>query len=320
MRCYFLSKQSCALKIDGEFIGYAGNNLCETELLKSEKNNYDEKTFFEFIPLCDDFLPTRYLLKQSDDKNSFFKNRDENSDTNMRIIDLYGDLLLYSDFSRREKSSATNVQTKTLDNGVRATVFTLNGPCVLLEANGQSNFFSAGSEFSSVDFELSESGYLLAVAKGEKRQRLFLFSVFSKPELILVRDADEYYFNKSVFTAIKKNIGVCKIERRENFDLEKPQNSYVSFVRDVPIFKLNEKLLPFAFLEEVFLGANFEDYLSRDLKENKNYIPEFIGDFEFFLPPIKKNGGIILIKKNKQKAEFLSLTIKNGCVADINFL
>ena len=88
----------------------------------------------------------------------------------------------------------------------------------------------------------------------------------------------------------------------------------------MPVFKLNEKLLPYAFLEEVFLGANFEDYLSRDLKENKNYIPEFIGDFELFLPPVKQGGGIILIKKNKQKAEFLSLTIKNGCVADINFL
>lgn len=306
--------------MNGEFLGYAGNNLCKTELLKNDKNICDEKTFFEFIPLCGDFLPAGYAFKQSGDKLSFFKNKNAEPNANVRLIDLYGDLLIFTNFSRREKTSAASIKTQTPGDGISATVFSLNGLCVFLEANGKSDFFTIGNEFSSVEFELSDNGYLLAVAKNEKKRRVFLFSVFSKPELILVRDADEYYFNKNAFTAIKKNIGVCKIERRENFDLDKPENSYATFLRNVPVFKLNEKLLPYAFLEEVFLGANFEDYLSRDLKENKNYIPEFIGDFELFLPPVKQGGGIILIKKNKQKAEFLSLTIKNGCVADINFL
>lgn len=340
MWCYFLSKRLCALKINGEFAGYVGDNLCKTQIenyfkrgddgkFESDFENcfadkpFNEKTFFEFIPTSGGYQTVSFCcdLKNADKKSAIFlKNQSDFNKSNVRIIDLYGDFLLLPKFFRSDCAFSADLKTQKLGDGISATLFCFNGLCLFLEANGKSEFFSLGSDFFSVEFKLSESGFLLVTAKNENKKRYFLFTVTETPALVLIRDGDECFFEKNALTVIKKNLGVCRIERRENFDLEKPENSYRSFIRGVSIFSLNEKLLPYAFLEEVFLGANFEDYLSRDLKENKKFIPEFIGDFEFFLPPIKRGGGIVLIKKDKQKAEFLSLTIKNGCVVDINFL
>lgn len=47
-----------------------------------------------------------------------------------------------------------------------------------------------------------------------------------------------------------------------------------------------EKLIPYAFLEEVRLNGKYEKYLAPKLKENAKLIPEFLGSFSIALPPI----------------------------------
>lgn len=323
MWCYFLSKKLCALKINGEFIGYVGDNLCKTQITCEGKNeilNGRSDNFFEFIPICGKYSPVTFCKELEKTREILNKQFTENFCADLRIIDLCGELLFLPKFFKRAFFNATDLKSEKLGDGVNATVFCFNGLYLFLESNGKSEFFSIGDEFSSIEFKLLENGFLLLKAASDDKKRFYLFNVSAAPALVLVRDGDECYFEKNTLTVIKKNLGVCKIERRESFDLEKPENSYRAFLRETPIFNLNENLLPYAFLEEVYLGANFEDYLSRDLKENKQYIPEFIGDFEFFLPPVVLGGGIVLIKKDKQKAEFLSLKIKNGCIVDINYL
>lgn len=309
MRCYFLSKRRCALKLDGEFLGYAGNNPAFTEL--------DElKGFCEFIPLNAKLLPCNAQLK------SAFLN--ENNSSNVRIIDLYGDFLVLPSFKhallKGELFFADN-----LGDGVYACVFNAGAAQAFIQTNAGGGVFSLGDcDCDKFEFKLL-NGFLLLTAIGPRdKKNVFLFDIKNAPRLYLKRECDEFVFDlqkaQETLTLTTKNIGVCKLQKREVINLTEPTSSYLTFARGVRISELNGSLLPYAFLEEVFLNANYSDYLSPDLCENKDFIPEFIGDFEFFLPPLKAINGIVLIKKGKEKADFLEITSKNGCITDLNFL
>lgn len=309
MRCYFLSKRRCALKLNGEFLGYAGNNPAFTEL--DELNG-----FCEFIPLSVKLLPCNAQLK------SVLLN--EKNLSNVRIIDLYGDFLVLPSFKRAllkgELFFADN-----LGDGVYACVFNAGAPQAFIQTNAGGGVFNLGDcDCDKFEFKLLNGFLLLTATTPRDKKSVFLFDIKNAPRLYLKRECDEFVLGEQkaqeTLTLTTKNIGVCKLQKREVINLTEPTSSYLAFARGVQISELSEALLPYAFLEEVFLNANYSDYLSRDLCENKDFIPDFIGDFEFFLPPLKAESGIILIKNNKEKADFLRITSKNGCITDLNLL
>lgn len=309
MRCYFLSKQRCALKLNGEFLGYAGNNPVFIEL-----NELD--LFCEFIPLCEKLLPCRAQLQSGLNCRKNLKN--------VRIIDLSGDYLILPSF-KRALFNAKLCLADNLNDGVYASVFSAGEAQAFIQTDGGGGVFDLGERcYGGFNFEQLGEFLLLTAETERKKKSVYLFDIKNAPRLFLKRECDDCFFDgaaeSQTLTLTTKNIGVCKLEKREVINLTNPADSYVSFTRGVQINDISDTLLTYAFLEEVFLNANYSDFLSRDLCENKSLIPDFIGDFEFFLPPLKKDGGIVLIKKGKRKAEFLKITSKNGCITDLNFL
>lgn len=302
MRCYFLSKNRCALKLDGEFLGYVGNNPSFIEL-------NEPCGFLEFIPLNGSLIPCRAQL------NGDFCRAKNN--LNVRIIDLCGDFLILPSFFAAAKPAKLFL-ADNLGDGVYASVLASDEAQAFIQTSEGSGVFELG-ECGAPRFELYNEFLLLTAKSSRGKSLIFLFDIKGAPGLILRRECDEHALSDNL-TLTTNNLGVCKIQKREVITLSDLSKSYCTFTRGVSLSELNEHLLPYAFLEEVFLKANFGDYLSSDLAENKDFITEFIGYFEFFLPPLKNDGGIILIKKDKEKAEFLKITSKNGKIADLSFL
>lgn len=305
MRCCFLSENKCAVKFNGEFLGFCGNNL--SHALLCIKN-----ALFEFIPTSEELLPTFISGEKMQNFNTPIPSKNT---ANVRIIDLCGGILILPRFLKAPKKRA--IELINVGDGVSVCFFYAQTTQALIQSPSGYAFMDLG-EIEKPSAKILSGGVLAVLGCGKKRKNLRLIDLSETPKLILARECDEFFFDEKL-TVITKNLGICKIERREVFDLKNPQNSYSVFTRGVPIFSIKEELFPYAFLEEVFLKANFADYLSRDLKQSESLIPEFIGDFEFFLPPIF-NKGITIIKSGKQKADFLQITAKNGCIEDLNFL
>lgn len=295
MLCCFLSENRCAVKINGEPVGFAGNNLQILPLCLRD-------AFIEFLPLGGNLAPI------------FTQVQNPSGEKNLRVVDLCGGVLLLPRFERIDKKKPFEFVKL---NGASICFFYSQTTSTLIETANGSAFFDLGY-LDNPKAELLNERFLAIIGKRKKRKTLRLFDLSQKPNLIFSRECDDFSFeNELVLTT--KNLGVCRIEKREVINFDSPEKSYCSFTREIPVFSLKDELLPYAFLEEVFLKSNYQDYLSRDLKENEAFVNEFIGEFEFFLPPVF-NDGITLIRKGKQKADFLQIKAKNGCVEDLNFL
>ena len=49
--------------------------------------------------------------------------------------------------------------------------------------------------------------------------------------------------------------------------------------------KLNEKIIPFAFFEDLCVGSDIIKYLSQDMQNNALYVKDYIKDFIGVMPP-----------------------------------
>ena len=66
------------------------------------------------------------------------------------------------------------------------------------------------------------------------------------------------------------------------------------------MFDINEKLVPYAMLEELLVGGNVKPYLTGTVLENCDKLPSFFGDFIGVMPPpfFRNSQEVGLIYKN----------------------
>ena len=130
----------------------------------------------------------------------------------------------------------------------------------------------------------------------------------------------------------------CGLETEETFcDIAKHsvtstwgfnQNSFIEKTRTVKkqkdfcLLDLNERIVPFAFLEELLVFGDVKEYLSTNLKDQSQKLYGFLGDFiGVFPPPIfRKIDEVGLIYPNgerKYKVEYFTFEIKNHLIYNI---
>lgn len=339
MLCCFLSNRRFAVKFNGEFLGLAGNNLCGANVCA-------KNAFFEFIPACSRFLPVSLFLNDDfADKcaalpfGENFSARASKSSTDCGVNDEdflngvsfinSGDGLLFFIKFRYAppalKKESSPFKTITAQSGNKAFFFYSGGTfCFIESASGGGDYFKLCEDFPlNVSVEDYKERFIIIkiMRAGGEKNEVFIFdlSATDKPKLVLKRLYDELFIGDDVVTVLKTP-SVTKIEKRESFNLTAPEKSYKIFTRETPLEYVNERLLPFAFLEELALGAHFEDYLSEELKAQKDLVAEFLGKFDFFLPKLYKNSEETAILIENKKIRRLSISLFRRLITDLNFI
>ena len=77
--------------------------------------------------------------------------------------------------------------------------------------------------------------------------------------------------------------------------------------------------LPYAFFESLLIGAEFEDFLSPELKEKKDGLRAFLGEFHSVCFTDRDNE-IALVQKRRERVHelrYFEVTVENGKITDI---
>lgn len=216
------------------------------------------------------------------------------------------------------KKGFGSIKQERLGNAL-VTVFNDDGYKISIDSpNG---FYTEALPFSFTDVQispltLSGKSFICAIFKGE---RLFIDLYDEKCEKVFSTVADEFSLNGGLFVSeLKNDIAGHKIERSFDFSGENivEINRKVCFTKPFSIFSLPEKVLPFAFLEELLIGGDVSSYLSDELNGKTQKIKDFFGNFIGVSPPptfrsFDEVGVVYRTGDRTYKVEYASFSVEN---------
>lgn len=262
MRIYFSAAVPCVLRVGGAPAGFlSGNELCA---------DVDEHIPAEFIPIDANLLPLAFVAGES-----FFHKPPA-------CCDVYRcgcyNMIHAARFIPRQAGFDAKCQGRGAD--MQATVFECGGPFLCIQdSTGFDTFplpqcgnYEIGEEqignerFLCVHDPVSE--YLGFFSSGRKRALQLKARAFECGERLLVTQAFADIACHTVQTEYGAENGELilrskKVSAREGFDPK----------------KLNPKILPFAFFQEIAAGGDFTAYLAPALAEKAELLQEYLGDF-----------------------------------------
>lgn len=167
------------------------------------------------------------------------------------------------------------------------TVFNDDGYKISIDSSG---FYSESLPFPFTEVKicplsLSGRSFICVIYKSEK---YFIDLYDDKCEKVFSAVADDFSLSGGLFTVeLKNDIAGHRIERSFGFIKEKiaETDRKVSYVKPFSVFSLPEKILPFAFAEELLCGGDLSPYISGELNGKIGKIKEFFGDFIGVTPP-----------------------------------
>lgn len=300
---YLYSPKSAAVKIDGTFAGLADGNYFAFEA---------DDALVEITPLDNSFLPvTAYLCG------------DAQSLPQLKIIDMRGGILLIPEFShrfvtdfkllfrgRKEFSVGALAVTCYAENGVRLVVETAKDMYV-----ESLPFTPDGARFEKVNSGGVE--YLLCIFVG-KRSLVLAYSIKDRIKLELKRICDDYSLSLPFITLTERKSDILKhlVSSRWEF-ADTVKGRTLTVTRKRQIYSLDEKLIPYAFFEELLCGGDVSDFLSPALKPRAADFKEFVGDFVAVLPPPKFVKQTLVTLLYKDKVEYADVKLNGGLIENL---
>lgn len=310
MYLYFLSTIPCAAKLNGEYLGAVSENYSVLP---------DEKGLFEFVPLCRGYNQSCFVRNE--------KLADDNE--NVRIIDLYGGFLIIPKFTRQVVSDFKELFFKTVDFpdfSVEVGVFAENG-VKLCVRRGKDKIIE-NVPFSPATLNLEKAfidgkGYLVAFLS-DKKTAVFGFEI-----------TDEVSDGSGIRNVLKRECDGYKAENETviltetlNDILRHTVTSVWTFRGGVKLakadirrgrepYELPEKLLPYAFFEELRLGKDVCDFLTPRIRPRAEELKAFIGDFSVSLPPphFRADNEILLLYGNR--AEYAEIDFDGRLIDNV---
>lgn len=306
MFCYFLCLIPCGVKVNGEYVGKASKNLTFIELSEG---------LIEFIPLSNSHLQTTY----------YFDENNPRSTQNIKIIDLYGGFLLIPSFSKRCDGEFKMIGRKEFNFSKETSLSCYSQNGIKLCVNYGNDVFIESIPFlpEDVRFETARSHgeeYLIAICVG-KRTLIVGFHLGERITLAFKNICDGYSFERNTLTILENKNTLLKHSISSVWQFaEKVTLVKYAVQRKKELFTLHEKLIPYAFLEEVRLSGNIADFLTPRLKPRASEIKEFLGKFTDFFPSphFKPDDYITLLYENS--VSYLKLTMQNGLIDNIILL
>lgn len=238
---------------------------------------------------------------------------------NVAITDLYGDIFCYTlpkpkwDYPYKKlfsKSISTNyiehVITVELDTTIKLRVkgynedVTVNLPFIPTEIQ----VFNVGTNLILVDLTANLHYLVIIETMGLK--------------VIFADMCNEYDINNTL-TLISYINGINKHKRTRiyNYDGDVKLDNETTKSTCLRTYLPNE-IIPLAFLEEIKLNADYSGYLCGEALQNKDLIKDFIGEFEFCLPPFYKNLDTTYAIVSRSGVRYAKFTISQNKIADIS--
>ena len=303
MLYYFLCATPCALKLNGEYKGIANQNFTFLD--------FDEG-FLEFTPLDQTFYAVSVFLDGTNPKST----------QNCKIIDLYGGFLIIPEFSKKLCADFKLFQKNTFQLSSTISVSCYNHGGVKLFLSNETDFFIDGIPFvpEKVKFETCAykgNEYIVAVCMA-KKSLILGYKVNGKITQVFKNLCDGYGFENNTITTLENKTDLlchsisCKWAFEENVKLV----NYTISTKRSP-FSLPEKLIPYAFFEEILIGGDATVFLSPKLKERANDLKEFLGDFIQVLPPPHFKGDDLITLLYYNKVEYAKIELDGGLISNI---
>ncbi len=317
MYCYFSADFNSALKINGIYKGKLTSSKNIFSMPTSGfKLNDNEPDFIEIYPLNSNNFAVGYLLD-----GDFFANPPEN----VIVVDLIGGYLIK--FKSPYIICPFELIAQKRFPFALATVFKENGLKICIE--NQSDMLAHTldrlyNECEIFDFSLNGKN-LIAIHLKSKCNLLLCYLIEQKITKVFCREVDEFNFEngfttKEIIDDIAGHTIICEWELQNGKLCVK--NKQILSKDDFYPHTLSPKILGYALLEELLLGANVQEFLSPALINKSQFLCEYFGEFIGVFPPPhfheqNKVGALYKSTPNKYYAKYFCFECQNNKIYNI---
>ena len=184
-----------------------------------------------------------------------------------------------------------------------------------LSIQTESDYFVENAEYFSPEinsFSVGGIDFVYLDDRKEKKRYLSLYKTTEKTEKIFCGEITDFSYKDKISLSyslpdvLKHKIEITfSVNGNTVFESER-KVSRVKNPKD-----LNEKIIPFAFFEELCVGSDVYEYLSEEMHDNAPYLKEYLKDFIGVMPPpfFRDINEVGLIRKKSDNAFFVDYYI-----------
>ena len=207
-----------------------------------------------------------------------------------------------------------------------ATLFNENGLKLSIET--KDDFYAETFSFNASNaqisrFELNGNKFLCLFF--EDNSNLIIYNIGTTTKKVFSREVKEFSTDKSFITTESyKDIAKHQIKTEWAYELGEfvAKNINATFSPNFSIKNLHPKLIPYAFLEALSLGAEWKDYLYSHILENADKLKGFFGEYFGVIPPPtfrKENevGLVYKIKENLYSVDYYTFETIDNLISNI---
>ena len=309
MYYYFSSEYPVAMKLNGIYYGILNETVKHLRIDNGSP-------FVELCPLCEQETSVNFILD-----DNFLKC----PPASITVTDMKGGYLikLYPSLS---KSSFQIINQKKFNDAV-VTVFTENGLKLSIET--PKDFYAETIKLNCNRAEIEKfrlgDKTLIYISFICTKQLLYVFCIDEKITKVFCRTVDDFSIDNGLTTTEK----YCDIAKHNcvtewGFDGKTLTSKHVSVTEnpDFNVDNLHEKLIPYAFLECFLVNTNVDDYLVKNIIEQKNHLKDYLGDYVGILPPprfrnINEVGLIYRVKENFYRIDYFTFELDGRKICNV---
>lgn len=265
------------------------------------------------ITLCGDVI--RFFNGKNYEPSIYHK--DAFFQENVAITDLYGAFLCYPILKPKfDLPYKTIVKRSFVFDNIEYLITVFTDGAIKLRINGYNEELILQLPFIPQDLKIYPVGgnlFLVDLISG-----IHYVAVFSAPTIKEEFSAVCHSYDVSKELSIKK-IGrtIFSYEETSRYNYDGKVNLTDKTCRVFyPYKELPDKLLTYAFLEEVRLSVDYRHFLSDNLLSDYSLIKDFLGEYSFILPPFLKDFPSTYAVVGKT-AKYVKTTVENNKITDI---
>lgn len=236
---------------------------------------------------------------------------------NMLKIDLYDGFLIIPKLILKRNKPRKTIFFKTQNYYGRPfniMVVTDGGIKLIISGEGYHDEIELFFEPTVINVFPCDNAPIILISLEREKKHLVAVSL---PEIKILFNqvCDEFKLENNLTTTIFHQ----DIARHREDNLWDAKNSFKLIGRSLKTTKNvnNIDIIPYAFLQEIALCGDYSQFLTNDLQEKSSLIFEFLGNFEYVIPPIisYKENKILLVNKNK--ITFVSFSFDYNKISDV---
>lgn len=314
MYFYFLSEFPSAIKLNGIYFGQIYPEIKGIDIELSSP------TLIEVCPLKKGEQPLSFIIDDSFPKDF---------DAFASVTDLDGGYFINfkSTFTRREMFVLSQERFPDLsvsvfnENGIKISIETIND---FYAEDVQGEYLEA----SIKKINLDNQEFLAVSLNNAETIMLYVFNVKGKIQKLFCDKVNEFSCENSLKTTTYLNDilkHVLHVTWEISADKFVQKTKTIESKIDLKTLSCHEKVLPYAFLEEVLVGGDPISFLSDELIEYKdNLYDYFKGVIGIMPPPPFKNHELVgLVYKedlDRYKVRYTQIKLNNRKITDIKIL